>query len=182
MDEWTQKDRLQALGLLGFLVFFGLLFYAQVQEHQVQEHRVQLPDELVGEIECLVPGPLDGSPVESTCPDAKIECHWQVYYCEEWWDAPTDCAELGPPTPDTNYGSVSWENYYCGCDMKCHPKGECKNGNKSDMVQQKCSAKYGWPECPEGAFTCFWKDVNDSNVHCPVPKCCGGWCSAWSKC
>ena len=134
-----------------------------------------------GALECRVPGPIDGSPIESTCPDAKIECHWQVHYCEEWWDAPTDCAQLGPADPDTNYGTVTWENYYCGCDMKCHPKGECKNG-KSDMVQQKCSAKYGWPECPDDAFTCYWQDENDSNVHCPVPKCCGGWCSVWNKC
>jgi len=132
--------------------------------------------------ECLVPPPPDGSPVESTCPDAKIECHWQVLYCDEWYDAPTDCAKLSPPAEDINYGTVTWENYYCGCDMKCHPKGECKNGKTSDMVQQKCSAKYGWGECPSGAFTCYWKDVNDSNVHCPVPKCCGGWCSAWSPC
>ena len=122
------------------------------------------------------------APVESTCPNSNIECHWQVRYCEEWWDAPTDCAIVGPATPDVNYGTVSWKNYYCACDMKCHPEGECKNGKAFDMVQDKCSAKYGWPECPEGAFQCYWQSENESNVHCPVPKCCGGWCSAWNKC
>jgi len=134
------------------------------------------------EATCLVPGPTDGTPIESTCPDTKIECHWEVHYCDEWFDAPTDCAKLGPANPSTNYGTVTWENYYCGCDMKCHPKGECKNGNKSDMVQQKCSAKYGWPECPKDAFTCYWKDANDSNFSCPTPKCCGGWCDLWDDC
>jgi len=161
-----------AAAILTILVA-GFLFFA---EQGKQEEKVK-PNK-----ECLVPGPPDGSPVESSCPDAKIECHWQVYYCEEWYDAPTDCAKLSPPAQDINYGTVTWENYYCGCDMKCHPKGECKDGNKSEMVQQKCSGKYGWGECPSDAFTCYWKDVNDSNVHCPVPKCCGGWCSAWSPC
>jgi hypothetical protein len=151
----------------------GFWFFTKQKE---QEEKVK-PSQ-----QCLVPGPLDGSPVESTCSDSKIECHWQVYYCEEWYDEPTDCAKLSPPAQDINYGTVTWENYYCGCDMKCHPKGECKDGNKSEMVQQKCSGKYGWGECPSDAFTCYWKDVNDSNVHCPIPKCCGGWCSAWSPC
>lgn len=131
--------------------------------------------------DCLVPAPADGTLGDGTCSDAKIECHWVVKYCEEWFDYPTDCMTLGPADPDINYGTVTWENYYCGCDMKCHPKGECKNG-KSDMIQQKCSAKYGWGECPDGAFQCYWQDKNDSNVHCPIPKCCGGWCDIWDPC
>ena len=135
-----------------------------------------------GGLECLVPGPIDGSPIESTCPDAKIECHWQVHYCEEWWDAPTDCAQLGPADPDTYYGTVTWENYYCGCDMKCHPNGECPNGQTSELIAKQCSAKYGWPACPDDAFTCYWAATNSNNVKCPMPKCCGGWCDLWDPC
>ena len=65
--------------------------------------------------------------------------------------------------------------------MKCHPKGECKN-SASDMINQKCAGKYGWPECPEDAFTCYWAGTNEQNVHCPIPKCCGGWCDVWDPC
>jgi len=122
-----------------------------------------------------------GGPIESTCSDAKVDCHWQVHYCEVYFDYPTDCQELGPADPDVPYGSVSWENYYCSCDMKCHPKGECKNGT-SDMINQKCAGKYGWPECPEDAFNCYWAGTNEQNVHCPIPKCCGGWCDLWDPC
>ena len=121
------------------------------------------------------------TPVESTCSDSKVDCHWQVHYCEVYFNYPTDCQELGPANPDVSYGSVSWENYYCEYDMKCYPKGECKNG-ASDMINQKCSGKYGWPECPEDAFTCYWVGTNEQNVHCSIPKCCGGLCGVWDPC
>lgn len=127
-------------------------------------------------------GRIEGPIVESTCSNSSVDCHWQVHYCEEWYDKPTDCMKLGPADPDVEYGTASWSNYYCSCDMKCHPNGECPNGQTSELIAKQCSSKYGWPACPEDAFTCYWAATNSNNVKCPMPKCCGGWCDLWDPC